>query len=113
MANALVIFDGAGPLPQSATFNAPSDGPVVFVLSGTARTESAAILTGISLSLDGNVIGNAAMCWANQNNNHMAMRTTFIPYKGLSFGEHTIELNNAYTNTITDVNDYFQVTLLY
>lgn len=113
MANAMIIFDGAGPLPQSATFNAPADGPVVFVLSGTTRTASAAGLTGISLSLDGNVIGNPAMCWANQDNNHMAMRTTFIPVEFLSFGEHTVELTNAYSITITDVNDYFQVTLLY
>lgn len=113
MPNSLIIFDGAGPLPQSATFNAPLDGPVTFVLSGTARTESAAVLTGINLSLDGNVIGNAAMCWANQNNNHIAMRPTFIPFDNLTFGEHTIEINIAYTGTITDVNDYFQVVLLY
>jgi len=113
MADALVIFDGAGPLPQTATFNAPTDGPVVFVLSGTARTTSAPVLTGINLSLDGNGIGNAAMCWANQNDNHIAMRTTLIPYDSLSFGEHTIEITNAYGSTITDTNDYFQVTLLY
>lgn len=113
MANAKVIFDGPGPLPQTAAFNAPSDGPVIFVLSGTARTESAAVLIGINLSLDGNQIGSTAMCWANQNNNHQAMRTTFIPFDSLSFGEHTIEITNAYSNTITDVNDYFQVTLLY
>jgi hypothetical protein len=112
MANALVIFDGAGPLPQTATFKAPTDGPVVFVLSGTARTSSAAVLTGINLSIDGASIGNA-MCWANQNNNHIAMRTTLIPYNSLSFGQHTIEITNAYGSTITDVNDYFQVTLLY
>ena len=109
----MIIFDGAGPLPQSVTFNAPLDGPAVFVLSGTTRTESAALLTGISLSLDGVQIGNPAMCWANQNNNHMAMRPTFINVANLSYGEHTIEISNAYNGTITDVNDYFQVVLLY
>ncbi|HEX8194969.1 MAG TPA: hypothetical protein VF571_02045 [Pyrinomonadaceae bacterium] len=113
MANAMIIFDGPGPLPQTATFKSPSDGPVVFVLSGTARTESAAVLIGINLSLDGKQIGSTAMCWANQNNNHQAMRTTYIPVNNLTFGEHTIEITNAYSNTITDVNDYCQVTLLY
>jgi len=113
MADAMVIFDGAGPLPQSATFNAPADGPVVFVLTGTAWTQNAAGLIGINLSLDGTVIGNTAMCWANLNANHQAMRTTYIPVDSLSFGQHTIQLTNAYSNTITDVNDYFQVTLLY
>ncbi len=113
MAYTLVLFDGAGPLPQTATFEAPADGPVTFVLSGTARTAGAAVLIGVNLSLDGNGIGNTAMCWANQNNNHQAMRTTFIPIDFLSAGQHTIELTNAYSETITDVNDYFQVTLLY
>ena len=53
MANALVIFDGNGPLPQTATFKSPTDGPVVFAVSGTARAASAPILTGINLLLDG------------------------------------------------------------
>ena len=113
MANAIVILDGAGPLPQSATFTSPTDGSVIFVVSGTARTASAPVLIGINLVLDGAGIGDAAMCWANQNDNHQALRTTFIPYDNLSIGEHTIELVNAYENTITDQNDYFQVTLLY
>jgi hypothetical protein len=108
----LIIFDGPGPLPQTAKFQSPLEGPATFVLTATARTESAAILTGVSLSLDGNIIGTA-MCWANQNNNHIAMRTTFIPVEKLSYDTHTIELTNAYSGTITDVNDYFQVALLY
>jgi len=54
MADALVIYDG----------------PVVFVLSGTARTESAPVLIGINLSLDGPQIRSTSMCWANQNNDH-------------------------------------------
>ena len=113
MANALVIYEGPGPLPVTVTFQAPSDGDVVFVLTGTARTESAAILTGINLVLDGVQTGSPAVCWANQNNNHIAMRPTFIPYSDLSFGEHTLTINNALSGTITDVNDHFQVVLLY
>lgn len=110
---ALIIYDGAGPLPVSANFNSPLEGPAVFVLTGTARTQSAAVLTGINLVLDGNDVGSPAMCWANQNNNHIAMRPTFIVIDNLSYGAHTIEITNAYGSTITDVNDYFQVTLLY
>jgi hypothetical protein len=112
--SALIIYDGAGPLPQKATFNAPLDGPAVFVLTGTATTQgNAPCLTGISLSLDGAQIGSSALCWANQNNNHTAMRTTFIDIDDLTSGEHTIEIDNANSETTTDVNDYFQVVLLY
>lgn len=107
----LIIFDGPGPLPQTAKFQSPLEGPATFVLSATSRTDSSPTLTGVNISLDGNNIGTA-MCWANQNNNHMAMRTTFIPVDKLSYDTHTIELTNA-SNTITDQNDYFQVVLLY
>lgn len=41
------------------------------------------------------------------------MRPTVITVDYLTYGTHTIEINNAYGITITDVNDYFQVTLLY
>lgn len=41
------------------------------------------------------------------------MRPTFIPYSGLTIGRHSIEITIAYNGTITDVNDYFQVTMLY
>lgn len=109
---AIVIYDGAGPLPVSASFDSPTSTGVVFVLTATARTESAAILTGVQLIVDGVSIGQS-MCWANQNNNHIAMRPTLIPYNDMTIGEHTIEINIAYEGTITDVNDYFQVTMLY
>lgn len=109
---AVVIYDGAGPLPVKASFESPTSTGVVFVLTATARTQSAPTLTGVSLSLDGNNIGSA-MCWANQNDNHIAMRSTLIPYTGITIGEHTIEIDNAYSGTITDENDYFQVTMLY
>ena len=113
MPNAMVLLDMAGPLPVSVSFESPVEGDVTFVLAGTARTNSAANLTGINLYLDGAGIGNAAMCWANQNDNHIAMRPTFIPAT-LSAGTHTIEIQPAYGgNTVTDVNDYFQVTILF
>ena len=109
---ALVIFDGSGALPQSVKFQSPLEGPATFVLSATAWTQSAATLIGVSLSLDGNVIGTA-QCFANFNANHQAMMTTFIPVEYLSYDTHLIELTNANSGTVTDVNDYFQVTLLY
>lgn len=109
---ALVIYYGAGPLPVSVNFDCPTDGDATFVLSGTSRTATAAVLTGITLSLDGSQIGTAAVCWANQNNNHTAMMPVHIPVE-TTVGAHTIEINNMDGNTITDVNDYFQVVLLY
>ena len=113
MADATILLDQSGPLPVSANFNAPSDGPVIFVLTGTAWTATAGQLIGINLYLDGNAIGNASMCFSNEDTSHKTLRPTFIPYDGLTAGPHTIQVVPAFTSTVTDLNDYFQVTLLY
>ena len=112
MANALVIFDDNGPLPQKATFQSPGDGNFVFILSGTAWTETAGTILTIQLLLDGEPIGQA-MCYANEANSHKALRTTVIPYSELSYGEHTITIQvGSRGGTVTDFNDYFQVVLM-
>ena len=112
MANALVIFDGNGALPQKTTFQSPTDGDVVFVVSGTAWTLNAATLLGIDLFVDNNSIGEV-MGYTNNNSSHLALRTTFIPFSNLSVGEHTITLAPSNPNTVTDINDYYQVVMFY
>lgn len=113
MVNSIVLLDQEGPLPVSSKFTAPADGSVMFVLSGTAWTENAPALIGVNLLLDGEGIGNAAMIFANQNSDHTALRTTFILYENLTPGDHLLQVEAAYANKVSDVNDYFQVTILY
>lgn len=117
MVEAMILLDARGPLPVKATFQAPADGSVMFVLSGTGYTSFQSSLIGITLALDGAVIGKAT-CWASvsyavQPAAHFAMRTTFIEVKNLSFGEHTITVASQDYGTMTDQNDSFQVTLFY
>jgi len=110
---ALVIFDGAGPLPQTFTFNSPiSGGSATFVLNGTAWTQYANTLVEIALILDGSQIGSA-MCFANQSAVHMTLRPSFIEVASLSYAQHTMQIVVANSTTVSDFNDYFQVTLLY
>jgi len=113
MINAEVLMDAIGPLPQSVTFQAPSEGSVMFVLTGTAYTQNAGNTIGIMLMLDGVQIGAASMCYANTINNHAAMRPTFVEFDNLTFGGHTLEVLAYGNQTITDLNDHFQVTLFY
>jgi YbbR domain-containing protein len=113
MINAEVLMDAIGPLPQSVTFQAPSDSSVMFVLTGTAYTQSAAATIGVMLILDGVQIGTASVCYANTNNVHMAMLPTFVELDNLTFGEHTLEVVVYGSQTVTDINDHFQVTLFY
>jgi hypothetical protein len=112
MANALVIFDGNGALPQKATFESPTDGNVVFVISATAWTENAPTLIGVDLFLDENAIGGA-VAFANNNALHQTLRTTFIPSNGVTVGEHTITIAPSNPATVTDGNDYYQVVMLF
>ena len=112
MSISMILLDTQGPLPLKATFDSPISGAVVFVLSGTAWTTKAPALIGVTLALDGAIIGKAAMCYANLNSNHQALRTTFILFDKMTLGEHTITIQSADPNTVTDLNDYFQVTLL-
>ena len=111
--SALIIFDGAGPLPQTFNFNSPLDGPATFVLNGTAWTQHAGTLVEITLNLDGSQIGGAAVCFANQSAVHMTLRPTFIEVDNLSYGSHQMQIITVGPTTVTDFNDYFQVTLLY
>ena len=113
MVEAMILLDASEPLPLNATFQTPADGSVIFVLSGTVWTQEAPCLIGLNLFIDGQVIGNPAMCFANANAVHMAMRTTFIMFDNLSFGNHTITVQPYDSNSITDPNDAFQVTMFY
>jgi hypothetical protein len=113
MINAEVLMDAIGPLPQSISFQAPADGSVMFVLTGTAYTQSASTTIGIMLMLDGVQIGASAMLYANINNNHMAMRPSFVEFADLTVGEHILEVVAYGSQTVTDINDHFQVTLFY
>ena len=113
MVNAMILLDKSGQLPMEAQFDSPAEGPVIFVLSGTAWTQEAPCIIGLNLFIDGQGIGNTAMCFANENASHMAMRTTFIAFDNLSFGNHTLTILPYDNNTITDLNDYYQVTMFY
>lgn len=117
MVEAMILLDANGPLPVKTTFQAPSDGSVMFVLSGTGYTSLQPTLIGITLSLDGAVIGKAT-CFATtsyalQTPAHWAMRTTFVAVNNLTPGEHTITVAAQDYGTMTNQTDTFQVTLFY
>ena len=118
MVEAMILLDANGPLPLKATFQSPSDGSVMFVLSGTAYTSLQPTVIGITLSLDGVVIGKPATCFATtsyaiQTPAHWAVRTSFIAVDNLTPGEHTITVAAQDYGTMTNQTDTFQVTLFY
>ena len=105
-----ILISGVGPLPLSNTFKAPSDGDVIFYLSGSAWSQTAGSIS-IELLLDGNVIGKS-VGFTNETASHKTLVPVFIP-ASLTYDMHTVEIQVAGNTTVTDLNDNFQVVLIY
>lgn len=111
---ALTILSSIGPLPLSAQFQAPADGPVTLFVSGSAWTTTGGKSIGVNVSIDGASQGVCA-AYCNEANSHHTlvpvMLTVNLSYG--SSGTHTVSLAASTTDTVSDSNDFYQVTLLY
>jgi len=85
-----IISSHAGPLPLSAQFNAPSDGPAALIVSGSVWSGPANQLIGVTVQLDGKPLGSSSI-FSNGPSTHRATVPVYIPVT-LSFGPHTITL---------------------
>jgi hypothetical protein len=107
---AQTIIHSQGPLPLKGTFTPVEDGPVLFVVTSTAWSTATDNKIGISVSLDGAVIGSVSML-ANEKSLHMTLPTLFLNGTIKAIQPQTITLT-ALGNTATDLNDHFVVQLL-
>ncbi len=111
MAILSLLNQAHGPLPLSAKFNAPSDGPSCFVLSGSVWSGTANQMIGVGLELDGKAIGSAAI-FSNGSSTHRAVVPSCIPVT-LTFGAHVVTLVALNASTTSDQNDPFDLVLQY
>jgi hypothetical protein len=111
MAFLSILNQHVGPLPISTSFNAPSDGPACFVLSGSVWSGTANQTIGVTLELDGVVIGSASI-FSNGTSTHRAVVPSYIPIT-LKFGTHKLVIVASNTSTASDLNDRFDVGLFY
>jgi hypothetical protein len=111
MAILSILNQAKGGLPISANFSAPSDGPACFVLSGSAWCTTPNQMIGVGLELDGKLIGSASI-FSNAQSTHRAVVPSYIPVT-LAFGAHKITLVPLNAHTTTDLNDLFDLVLLY
>ena len=110
MANCLLILRKQGPLPISVNFTAPSDGPAVLFVSGSAWTTTPNTSIGLQVSIDGSSVSSIGV-FANQASSHQTLIPMMFPVQ-LSYGPHTLTLTPS-AGTTTDLNDAFEVVLLY
>jgi len=108
---ALNIISQAGPLPISASFKAPLDGPALLVVTGSLWSPNANVPMQMSVQLDGTVIGVAKL-WSNGPSTHRCLPTLFLGFQ-LSYGQHTLQLAITSAATTSDLNDFFTAALLY
>jgi hypothetical protein len=104
-----VLIQQAGPLPIKVAFTAPSDSPMYLAVNGSVWTQTANTMIGISVQLDGSVIGKAQI-FSNGGSTHRTVVPAYFPVK-LQQGQHTIELDNS--GGTSDYNDFFSVVLYY
>ena len=107
-----VILSKVGPLPLTATFDAPADSPMYLEVVGSVYSSNANRLLGIAVQLDNKPIGTPAQIWSNGINTHRAVVPAYIPVQ-LQFGKHTLTLTAANGDTVSDLNDTFTVVLHY
>ena len=106
-----VIVQQGGPLPITATFQAPGDQPMYLEISGSVWSQTANQIIGIGINLDNQEVGHARI-FSNGTATHRAVVPTYIPIK-LSQGQHTLTLFTDTTQTISDSNDFYTAVLHY
>lgn len=111
MAILSIFHQTKGPLPITAKFQSPTDGPSYLALAGSVWTQQANQLIGIQVLLDGKPVGSAAV-FSNLQSTHREVVPSYIPVK-LTFGEHKIELTTLTPATVSDYNDFFELALIY
>lgn len=106
----VIINNQKGALPITATFNAIGDSPMILEVNGSVWSQSANVMTGIDIAIDGVGAGTAHI-FSNGPATHRAVVPAYIAVK-LSQGPHKLTLSAA-ANTVSDFNDYFTAVIHY
>ena len=104
------LISAHGPLPLTKVVTLGADGPVVFIVTGSAWSSTAPGPIGIQVSVNGTVIGSTTV-FANLSSVHMTLPTLFANATITSNQPQKITIT-ALPNSVTDLNDNFVVQLL-
>lgn len=105
-----MIINQKGPLPIAAQFNSIGDSPMYLEVNGSVWTQTANVMIGINIDIDGQALGTAYI-FSNGASTHRAVVPAYIEVK-LSQGPHKLTLTAA-ANTVSDYNDYFTAVIHY
>ncbi len=104
-----LFVNQAGPLPITRAFTS-SGGTLVVFVSGSLSTSKPALLLVMNIDFDGNRIGTCQE-WINVSS-HISLVPVLLTVPTPPAGNHVIELSVGSGNTASDVNDYYNVTVI-
>jgi hypothetical protein len=118
MSDRAILINQAGPLPISTTIKTGSNGPSMLYLSGSVWTAESAGQIGIAVLIDGTKVGEAVI-WSNEPTEHRAVVPVFIEItldkawpSETEMPSYTVELSPLNSSTLSDLNDWFQLSLV-
>jgi len=88
-----------------------SGGTLLIFAGGSAWTRTLWSTIGANVVVDGSSVGSIKLA-TNEVNSHKALVSNVIVAPGLPAGQHTIQLVALDGNTVTDANDYFDLTVV-
>lgn len=104
-----VMNQRQGPLPITVPF-ASGGGTLVIIFSGSGYGLNSIGNIGMGLQIDGGTVATTRS-FTNEQNSHKAFTTNILVQGNVAAGNHTIGLF-VLTNTTTDGNDWFNITVL-
>lgn len=113
MPSAQTLVAANGPLPIKTTFDLDSNAEVLLYVAGSGWVPQTGWIT-IAVLVDGNEVG-AINVYSNEASSHKSCVSAFFPLTlplNPNDMSHTLTLQ-AVGTTNTDVNDSFNVTLIY
>lgn len=111
MASDTLIYSGVGSLPFSKTFQCNSDGPSLLFSAGSCWSNTTGSMIGLVVAIDGVPVTKLTIL-ANASAMHLALVPQMSPVQ-LSYGQHTLTVTAATSNTVVDQNDNFLFVLQY
>lgn len=98
-----------GPLPLTRAFTS-SGGALLIFASGSLSTSNPARLLQMGIYLDGDLIANGQE-WINVSS-HISLIPVLLTVGSRAAGNHVIELRVVSGSTSSDLNDYYNVTVI-
>jgi hypothetical protein len=104
------VINTNGALPKEGTYNKRRGGTLIVSAAGSGFSDTGEKTIGMTVWVDGKNVGTAQI-YTNEKLSHKAFVPAFEVVNGVPKGPVKIELKPLNSDTKTDQNDFFRVTV--